>query len=74
VWGGVVGPDRMPEAIQKRLSNEIMAVLAMPEVKERLQALGYEVDGLRPEEFEALINKENNRWSNFIRQSGIKAE
>lgn len=74
VWGGVVGPGGMPETIKTRLSNEIIAVLAMPEVKERLQALGYEVDGLGPAEFETLIKKENILWGDFIRQSGIKAE
>lgn len=74
VWGGVVAPSGIPPDILKRLSQEIIAVLALPEVKQRLGELGYEADGEGPEAFGELIRKENQHWGEVIRRANIKAD
>jgi tripartite-type tricarboxylate transporter receptor subunit TctC len=74
VWGGVTVPQGVPPEVVKKLADEIMAVLAMPEVKERLAVLGYEADGQGPAEFAGFIRSENSRWGAIIRKAGIKAE
>jgi tripartite-type tricarboxylate transporter receptor subunit TctC len=74
VWGGVVAPKGIPAEALKRLSDEILAVMALPEVKARLATLGYEPDPLGPVAFGAFIQKENQHWGDVIRRAGIKAE
>lgn len=74
VWGGVVAPKGLPAPIVRRLSEDITAVLAMPEVKARLAELGYEADPQGPAAFADFIKKENLHWSAVIRRSNIKAD
>ena len=74
VWGGVVAPTGVPPAIVKRVSDEIIAVLALPEVRQRLAELGYEADGQGPEEFGNLIREENERWGEIIGRTKIQAD
>lgn len=74
VWGGVVAPRGIPPDVLKRLSQEIIAVLALPEVKQRLGELGYEPDGQGPAAFGELIRKENLHWGEVIRKANIKVD
>ena len=74
VWGGVVAPANVPPAVLKKISDEILAVLAMPEVRARLAELGYETDPQGPAAFGEFIRKENERWGATIRRANIKAD
>ena len=51
---------------------KIVKVLAMPEVKERAEAVGFEPVGSRPEEFAAIIKSDGIKWGKVIREAGIK--
>jgi tripartite-type tricarboxylate transporter receptor subunit TctC len=74
VWGGVVAPAGVPPAVLKKLSEEILSVLAMPEVRARLAELGYETDPQGPAALGDFIRKENERWGATIRRANIKAD
>jgi tripartite-type tricarboxylate transporter receptor subunit TctC len=75
VWLGFVAPAGTPADIVARLNREIVRVLALPEVKERLAAIGLDAaDPRSPEAFAAYIRSETERWTRVIKASGFKAE
>ena len=73
-WHGVVVPAGTPAAIVARLNREIVAILHLPEVVERLSAQGAEPVGSTPEEFAAYIRSETLKWAKVVKESGAKAE
>jgi tripartite-type tricarboxylate transporter receptor subunit TctC len=73
-WHGVVLPAGTPAAIVARLNREIVAILHLPEVVERLSGQGAEALGSTPEEFAAYIRSESVKWAKVVRDSGAKAE
>ncbi len=73
-WFGVLAPAGTPPAIVERLNRDINAVLAQPDVKERLQAMGVEPAAGSPAEFGALIASETRRYGDAIRRLGLTAE
>ena len=75
VWLGFVAPAGTPPDVVAKLNREIVRVLALPEVKERLAAVGLDAaDARSPEAFGAYIRAERERWTRVIRASGFKAE
>ncbi len=73
-WHGVVVPVGTPAAIIARLNREIVAVLHLPDVVERLSNQGAEALGSTPEEFASYIRSESIKWAKVVRESGAKAE
>lgn len=64
----------MPEEVLARLRGEIRRVLALPEVREKLNAGGgMEPYSTTPEEFDALIRSDHERFGRLINQLGLKA-
>jgi tripartite-type tricarboxylate transporter receptor subunit TctC len=73
-WYGVLAPAGTPKAIVARLNTEILRVLKIPEVKERLENVGFELVGGTPDAFAAYIRSEIEKWARVVKASGIKAE
>ncbi len=73
-WYGVLAPLGTPPAIVARLNALIAAALADPEVATRLQAQGYAVSRMTPEEFGGMIEKDLGRWDRAIKESGTRPE
>jgi tripartite-type tricarboxylate transporter receptor subunit TctC len=71
---GILGPGGMPRAIVDRLYKEIVEALNRPGVKQKLFDSGTEAVGNTPEEFQALIRRDMDKWGKVIRDSGIKIE
>jgi len=71
---GVFAPARSPDAIIKRLNQEIVRVLNQPDAKKKLVDSGVTIVGNTPEEFGATIKSEINKWSKVIKDAGIRAE
>jgi tripartite-type tricarboxylate transporter receptor subunit TctC len=63
-----------PAPIIERLNKDFNAVLAMPEVRERLLGMGVQPAGSTPQELGALIQRESAKWKKVIELSGAKAE
>jgi tripartite-type tricarboxylate transporter receptor subunit TctC len=66
-WTGILAPAATPRAIVNKLNAALKTTLAQPDVKERLEAQGSEVDGSTPEAFGAWIGNESEKWSRIIR-------
>jgi tripartite-type tricarboxylate transporter receptor subunit TctC len=73
-WHGVVLPAGAQAEVITRLNREIVAILHLPDVVERLSAQGAEPVGSTPEEFAAYIKSETVKWAKVVRDSGAKAE
>ena len=71
---GVVVPAATPKQIVKRLQSEIARIVALPDVVEKLTALGLVPVADTPEEFRAYIRSEIGRWGDIIRRSNLKVE
>jgi tripartite-type tricarboxylate transporter receptor subunit TctC len=68
---GLLAPSGTPREIIDRLQREIIRVLAMPQIHERLAALGFEPIGSSPEEFADRIRAEIEKWAKVIRAAGL---
>jgi tripartite-type tricarboxylate transporter receptor subunit TctC len=73
-WFGLLAPVATPAAIVARLSADANRVLAEPEVRARMQALGADPGGNTPEEFARFIREDQAKWSRLMREAGIKPE
>jgi tripartite-type tricarboxylate transporter receptor subunit TctC len=73
-WYGVLAPAGTPPAIVKRLHAEIVRVLALPEIRDRLAGEGFEVVGDTPDQFAAFLKTDIARWAPVIKQSGARLE
>ena len=74
VWIGLVAPAGTPAEIVSRLQQEVVRILGLPDVKERLTSIGLIPATNSPAEFTAFIHAESERWARVIKQSGIKIE
>ena len=72
MWTGVFLPARTPAKIVQAYSREINRITALPEVKDRLTALGYEVIHGTPEQFGARVKQDTERYRKIILQSKMQ--
>jgi len=70
-WLGIATSRNVPPDVVERLNREVRAVLAMPETKTRLEAMGNEVRGGSPDEMRTMIASEISRWKQVIGDAGI---
>src|SRR5216684_3462965 len=73
-WFGVLAPAGTPSAIVTKLNGEIVRILGLPEIKERLLSQGAEPVGNSPEQFAAHITAEMAKWGNVVKASGAQVD
>jgi len=73
-WNGIVVPSKTPQAIVDKLSQAIVKVVKMPELKQKLEQIGAEATGTTAEEFTKVIKQDRERWGPIIKASGYKAD
>ena len=71
---GMLGPKGLPKDIVVRWNNEINRIVQLPDVKERLVALGIDPAGGSPEQFHAFLEREIAKWQRVVKVAGIKPE
>jgi tripartite-type tricarboxylate transporter receptor subunit TctC len=74
LWYGFVGPARLPADIVQRLNSEIVAVLALPDMRERLTSQGVDARSTTPDEFARLLVSDVERWAKVVQRAGVRAE
>lgn len=70
-WNGLAAPAGTPKAIVDKLNKEVNAILAMPDVKQKLQSLGATAVGGTPEQFKAYVNAEIDKWGEVAHKAHI---
>ena len=73
-WYGVLAPAGTAPAIVTRLNTEILRALKLPDVKERLEYVGFEIVGSTPAAFGAYIKSEITKWAPVVKAAGVKPE
>jgi tripartite-type tricarboxylate transporter receptor subunit TctC len=73
-WVGVLVPAGTPKEIITSLHREMVRIIALPDMKERLPTLGFEPIGNTPEEFEAQIKAEIEKWARIVRDANVKTQ
>src|SRR6476660_7920720 len=73
-WQAVVVPAGTPRGVVAFLHREIVKIIALPDVQERLTALGFEPVASPHEEFARRARAESETWARVIRASNIKAQ
>ncbi len=72
-WFGLMAPAGTPGAIVERLHRDAVRILALPDVRKKLNDLGLDVIASSPAELAAVIEREIPQWAKVIKQAGIKA-
>lgn len=73
-WFGLVVRSGTPRDVVARLNAESNAAIAVPEVRERLNNVGFAPVGGTPEEFATHIASEIERWDRVVKTRGIKID
>ena len=72
-WFGVMAPAGTLLAIRTKVSQEVATVLRIAEVHERLESQGVVTVVNAPQEFDALIRSDTERFGNMLRDAGVVA-
>jgi tripartite-type tricarboxylate transporter receptor subunit TctC len=73
-WNGMFAPAKTPRPIINKVHGEVVKALNLPDVREKLVAMGSDPVGSTPEEFYAHIKVELERWGKVIRDNNIRSE
>ncbi len=73
-WNGLAAPAGTPEAIIRKLNEEVNRILAMPDVREQLRTLGAQAVGGTPQAFADYVKAEIAKWREVIKVAGISLD
>ena len=73
-WYGMVAPAATPRPIVNKLNEGLVRVLNLPEVKQRIEALGMTPSPSTPEAFDKQIRADHALWGKVVKQAGVRAE
>ncbi len=71
---GFVMPARTPRAIVEKLNAEMVKIGALPEIRERLEKIGFNPVLNTPEEFGARIKSEMDKWAKVVKAANLKIQ
>ena len=74
VWFGMVAPKGTPNDIVRKIQTDIVAVLAMQDVKDKLGGFAFDTVGSTPEQFAASIQADIKRYGPVIKRLGVKLD
>jgi tripartite-type tricarboxylate transporter receptor subunit TctC len=73
-WIAISAPAGTPQPVIAKLNAEIVKIVNLPDVKERLLVLGAEPVGNSPAEFSAYLRAEIAKWGKVIKESGARVD
>lgn len=73
-WYGIVGPAGIPAPVADKISTELRRIVALPEIKEKLAAMGLEPDGMSGAQYGAFIKSELAKYEKIVKASGLKIQ
>ena len=73
-WFALFAPAATPESIVQRLNREFAVALADADIRDKLMAQGYTINGGSPQDLGNLVRAELVKWAKVVRESGAKAE
>ena len=73
-WFGIVAPAATPRAVVTKLNADFVQALSAADVRERMRAIGQTLAPSTPEEFQAQIRADFERWGKVVKMSGAKVD
>ena len=73
-WFGLMAPAGIPVDVQKKATATLMAVLAKPEVREKIQGVGIDLDVEDSATLAKTIDAEIKKWGGWVKTAGITPE
>jgi tripartite-type tricarboxylate transporter receptor subunit TctC len=73
-WYSFLAPARTPATIIEMLNSEILRIIKVPDVREKLATQGIEPGGSSPAEVRQFMSAEIAKWTKLIRETGLKLE
>jgi tripartite-type tricarboxylate transporter receptor subunit TctC len=70
-WSGLLAPAGLDPKIVKKLHDDVVAVLATAEMKEKVKKLGYDLIESTPQEFSKDLDADIKRWGPVAQRAGI---
>lgn len=73
-WLALAAPAGTPKAVVKRLADEVRKATQLPDVQQRVAAMGFEIKDSSPEAFAVAYQQDMPVWERLMKQSGAKIE
>jgi tripartite-type tricarboxylate transporter receptor subunit TctC len=73
-WQAVAAPAKTPPQVVARLNDAAVRALRSPDVRERMNQIGFDVVASTPEEFGRFMKEEVERWTQVVNRGGIKPD
>jgi tripartite-type tricarboxylate transporter receptor subunit TctC len=73
-WNGMVVPSATPRSVVHKINADVISLLKQPAFRARLGEIGLEPVGNTPEQFDALIRTEIDKWAPIVKASGAKPD
>ena len=74
LWNGLFAPAGTPPAVVTRLGDDLKRALQTPDIQQRYAAMGIDVVGSSPAEFDRFFRAEVEKWAKVIKATGIQAD
>jgi tripartite-type tricarboxylate transporter receptor subunit TctC len=73
-WQGLFTTAKTPSAVVAKLNAEVVRILALPDVAEKLAVAGVEIQTSTPKEWGDFVKAEIAKWAKVVKEAGIKVE
>ena len=73
-WYGFFGPAQLPPEIVAKIHADVVAVLRLPDIQQKLAAQGWDSIGNSPAEFAAVLKADFDKWAKVVKAAGLRAE
>jgi tripartite-type tricarboxylate transporter receptor subunit TctC len=73
-WQAVAAPAKTPREVVAKLNDAAVKALRSPDIRERMNQIGFDVVASTPEEFGRFMKEEVDRWTRVVERGGIKPE
>jgi tripartite-type tricarboxylate transporter receptor subunit TctC len=71
VWYAMCSPAAVDKSIQKKITTDLLKLLAAPDLRQRMADLGVEAEPLDAEQFTAFFKSETVKWAKVVKEAGI---
>ncbi|WP_423816062.1 Bug family tripartite tricarboxylate transporter substrate binding protein [Roseomonas fluvialis] len=73
-WFGIAAPSGTPAPVVTRLQRAIAAALAMPDIRARIEGIGFTAQASSPEALGQIIDEHSRLWGGVIQRLGIRLQ
>ena len=73
-WQAAAAPAKTPRELVARLHDAMVKALRSPDIRERMNQIGFDVVASTPEEFGKFMQAEVERWTRVVQKGGIQPD